>query len=409
VSMDRGLELPALVLLDEVGAGTDPVEGGALGTALIDHFRGRGAHLIATTHYDALKSYASTTQGVVGAAFGFNPETFAPTYRLLYGSPGRSLAIEIAARLGMPQTVISRARENLTEPQKQLADHLARVDDDLRRLEEDRRSLARERAVVAENEQRLRAREDSVAEREARLRRRTDAKLDDQLREARQQIDTVIETLKARAAELSDRAAVRLNASGKVRSAGLSTGDIGALKTDARAALDRVADSVKEREAASGPGPGATAAPAEIEPGSRVTVGALGLEGVVIEVHDKHAEVDVRGKRLRAVLRDLRPITGSPARAPVRVSVDLQPREGTLNELNLIGSTVDEAMDRLDKFFDQATVADVREFRIVHGHGTGQLRRTVANYLKDHPLVERFETAPEKQGGGGATIVYLKE
>ena len=411
VSMDRGLELPALVLLDEVGAGTDPVEGGALGTALIDHFRGRGAHLIATTHYDALKSYASTTQGVAGAAFGFNPETFAPTYRLLYGSPGRSLAIEIAARLGMPQTVISRARENLTEPQKQLADHLARVDDDLRRLEEDRRSIARERALVAENEQRLRAREDSVAEREARLRRRTDAKLDDQLREARQQIDTVIETLKARAAELSDRAAVRLNASGKVRSAGLSTGDIGALKTDARAALDQVADSVKEREAASGPGPGASLAPAEIEiePGSRVTVGALGLEGVVIEVHDKHAEVDVRGKRLRAVLRDLRPITGSSARPTVRVSVDLQPREGTLSELNLIGSTADEAMDRLDKFLDQVTVADVREFRIVHGHGTGQLRRAVASYLKDHPLVERFEPAPEKQGGGGATIVYLKD
>ena len=103
VSMDRNLTLPALVLLDEVGAGTDPVEGGALGTAVIDHFRARGAHLIATTHYDALKSYASTTPEVIGAAFGFNPETFAPTNRLHYGSPGRSLAIEIAARLGLPR------------------------------------------------------------------------------------------------------------------------------------------------------------------------------------------------------------------------------------------------------------------------------------------------------------------
>ena len=140
------LPLPALVLLDEVGAGTDPVEGGALGIAVIDHFRQRGAHLIATTHYDALKSYASTTEGVAGAAFGFNPETFAPTYRLLYGSPGRSLAIEIAARLGMPPSVITSARDNLTEPQKQLADHLARMDEDLRRLEEERRpSSARAR------------------------------------------------------------------------------------------------------------------------------------------------------------------------------------------------------------------------------------------------------------------------
>src|SRR4029453_2421797 len=98
---DRNLSLPALVLLDEVGAGTDPVEGGALGIAVIDHFRKRGAHLIATTHYDVLKSYASTTDGVTSAAFGSDPDSFAPTYRLVYGSPGRSLAIEIAARLGL--------------------------------------------------------------------------------------------------------------------------------------------------------------------------------------------------------------------------------------------------------------------------------------------------------------------
>src|SRR5688500_6541587 len=129
VSMDRTLTLPSLILLDEVGAGTDPVEGGALGTAVIDHFRRRGSHLIATTHYDALKSYASTTDGVAGAAFGFNPENFAPTYKLMYGSPGRSLAIETAARLGMPREVIASARENLSERQQQPAERLARADD----------------------------------------------------------------------------------------------------------------------------------------------------------------------------------------------------------------------------------------------------------------------------------------
>src|SRR5262249_6372835 len=119
VSMDRDLALPALVLLDEVGSGTDPVEGGALGVAVIDHFRQRGAHLVATTHYDALKSYASTTEGVTSAAFGFNAETFAPTYKLIYGSPGRSLAIEIAKRLGMPSNVIASARENLSDREQQ--------------------------------------------------------------------------------------------------------------------------------------------------------------------------------------------------------------------------------------------------------------------------------------------------
>src|SRR6185503_7270417 len=106
VAMDKALDLPALVLLDEAGAGTDPLEGGALAMAIIDHLRRRGAMLMATTHYDALKSYAATTEGVMAAGFGFHPQTFAPTYRLNYGSPGSSLALEIAARLGLPASVI---------------------------------------------------------------------------------------------------------------------------------------------------------------------------------------------------------------------------------------------------------------------------------------------------------------
>ncbi|MBI4886033.1 MAG: Smr/MutS family protein [Acidobacteria bacterium] len=442
VSMDRDLELPALVLLDEVGAGTDPAEGGALGIAVIDHFRRRGAHLIATTHHDALKSYASATGQVAGAAFGFNPDTFAPTYRLVYGSPGRSLAIEIAARLGMPPSVIAAAREHLSEPQKQLAGHLARLDDDLRRLEEERRAIDRQRLAIAETERKARQREQAVGEREDRLRRRLDGKVDDQLRDARREIEAVIDGLKARAAELSERAAVRLNAGGLVRSAGLSTGDLGAARSEARAALDRIADRLTEGDALDAAGAPAAApppVPGVVEPGARVRVGAFGLEGTVVEVHDRHADVDIRGKRLRAALRDLTVIgdagsaarpdaasprdpanvrdpasvrkAGSAAGGPaVRVNVNLQPREGaTLGEINLIGATVDEALDRLDKFFDQATMADIGELRIVHGHGTGQLRRAVATYLQAHPLVARFEAAPDNQGGTGATVVTLKD
>src|SRR6185295_16526725 len=123
-AMDRTLSTPALVLLDEVGSGTDPVEGGALGVAIVDHFRTRGATVMATSHYDALKTYASTTGGVSTAAFGFNPETFAPTYELLYGSPGRSLAIEIAQRLGLGPSLIAAARQNLSVREAQLAEHL---------------------------------------------------------------------------------------------------------------------------------------------------------------------------------------------------------------------------------------------------------------------------------------------
>ena len=408
VSMDRGLMLPALVLLDEVGAGTDPVEGGALGIAVIDHFRRRGAHLIATTHYDSLKSYAATTEGVTGAAFGFNPDTFAPTYRIVYGSPGRSLAIEIASRLGMPKAVIAAARENLSAPEKQLAEHLARIDNDLRALEQERKALARERAAVTETGEKLKSREDTVRDREDKVRRRLDAKLDDHLREARREIDRVIEGLKARAAALSEQAAVRLKSGERLRAAGLSTGETGLVRAEARATLDQIADRLKGGATVSVPSVDPHP-PAPIEPGSRVTVGALGLEGVVIELHGKHAEVDVRGKRLRAALRDLRVIEGAPAAPKISVNVDLQPRQGLLSELNVIGSTVDEALERMEKFLDESTVTDLRELRIVHGHGTGQLRRAVAEFLKNHPLVERFEPAPQNQGGGGATVVVLKD
>ena len=404
VSVNRDLTLPALVLLDEVGAGTDPVEGGALGIAVIDHFRTRGAHLVATTHYDSLKSYASTTEGVECAAFGFNPETFAPTYRLNYGSPGRSLAIEIAARLGMPPAVIAMARENLSDREKQLAEHLARVDEDLRKLEQDRRDVGRERAAVGEAEKKLRSREDAVREREETYRRRLDAKLDEHLREGRREIDAILQGLKARTAELSDQAARRAAAS-------INTSETGAARADARAAIEQVVGRLKK-------GPGAPLAPsppaptlpdAAIEPGVRVAVGALGLEGVVIEVHGKHAEIDMRGKRLRAALRELRVTGTAPTTPRVNVSVDLQPRTGSLSELNVIGCTVDEARARLEKFLDESTVTDQQVLRIIHGHGTGQLRRGIAAFLKEHPLVARFQPAPPDQGGNGATIVELKD
>src|SRR5574338_106593 len=161
-AMDRLLNLPALVLLDEVGAGTDPNEGGALGTAVIDHFRTRGSLVVATTHYDALKSYASTTEGVEIAAFGFNPEGFAPTYRLVYGSPGRSLALETAARLGIPGSIISAARAYRSERETQLAEHLARMEKELNALDHERRLTARERETLAETTARLQAREQEL-------------------------------------------------------------------------------------------------------------------------------------------------------------------------------------------------------------------------------------------------------
>ena len=394
VSMDRNLTLPALILLDEIGAGTDPVEGGALGIAVIDHFRQRGAHLIATTHYDALKSYAASTPGVTCAACGFNPDTFAPTYRLTYGTPGRSLAIEIAARLGLPAPVIAAARANLTEEQRLLADHLARMERDVHAIEQDRREITTRRLELADVERKVRTREESVRDREAALRKRLDARIDDQLRDARREIDRVLEDLKTRAPRL------------------VNTGERGAARSDARAAIDRIVGTHTEARPSGGheaaPGP-AVDRDAPIVVGARV-LAPPGLEGTVLEIHGKNAEVDVRGKRLRVALRDLQ-VIGSPQRssAAVRVNVDLQPREGALSELNVIGTTVDEALDRLAKFLDASTLGDMHTLRIVHGHGTGQLRRAVGRFLDDHPLVASHRLAPQNEGGGGATIVELKD
>ena len=200
-AMDRSLATPALVLLDEIGSGTDPIEGGALGVAVVDHFKTRGATVIATSHYDALKTYASTTEGVASAAFGFDAETFAPTYQLMYGTPGRSLALEIAARLGLNPSVVAAARENLTAREAQLAEHLAKIDRDMRALEHEQRLLSRERETLEAAEARMRQREDALRQREESYRARLNEQLESQVRQARKEIDDVIVELKAKAAE----------------------------------------------------------------------------------------------------------------------------------------------------------------------------------------------------------------
>jgi DNA mismatch repair protein MutS2 len=377
VMMDRSLDLPALVLLDEAGAGTDPVEGGALAMAMIDHFRRRGAMAIATTHYDSLKSYASTTEGVMAAGFGFDPQTFAPTYRLNYGSPGSSLALEIASRLGMPADVIEQARAHRSARESQLAEHLAKIEREAQALEHERRLSARERETLAETAAKLQAREHDLRNREETFRRRLDERIDERLREARREIDAVVDALKARTDSLAseaDRRAARL----------VPTGQSGAARADARAATEAIGERLKSPDAAAAttaePHPGRVAAV-----GDRVVVGAFGLEGIVQAIHDREAEIDVRGKRMRAKVDELRVLTPSAPQAPpkVRVNVELQPREGMLTEL--------------------------RSVRLIHGYGTGQLRRAIAGFLQSHPFVAHFAPAPPEQGGGGVTVVELKE
>jgi len=398
-SMDRGLLTPSLVLLDEVGSGTDPIEGGALGVAIVDHFRRRGATVIATSHYDQLKTYASTTEGVASAAFGFELTTFAPTYQLIYGNPGRSLALEIAARLGLNPTVVAAARENLSAREAQLAEHLAKIDHDMRALEHEHRLAARERETLQSVEARMQQREDALHQREETFKKRLNAELETQVRAARKEIDEVIAALKAKADAIAH--GPRL----------VTTGDTGKARSDARAAVEAIAARANAGE--TGPEPPAIShqpsATGHVVIGSRVIVGGLGLEAVVTAVHDGTADLDVRGKRMRASVRDLQVVGGQAPAPRVNVHVELQPRESRTADLNVIGCTVDEAITRAERFLDESVLGDQRVIRLIHGYGTGQLKRALAGFLQQHPLVARFAIAPPNQGGGGVTVVELKD
>jgi len=392
---------------------------------VIDHFRMRGAIVIATTHYDALKSYASATPEVEAAAFGFHPETFVPTYRLMYGSPGSSLALEMAQRVGLPAAIVEAARGFRSNREAQLAEHLTRMDRDLHSLDHERRLVAHERTRLGELDAQYRSREDALRHRESQFRQRLDDALQERLREARKEIDAVVEQVRHKAAAMAEEAARRAqhaprlapgrSGDGALVGATPSTGETGGLKADARSALDvitnrlrRGSDEPAPRVAVAESEPAALSEP--IVTGVRVAM-PLGLEGIVQQVHGRYAEVSVNGKRMRANLDDLRVIgrTSAATAGRVTVHVNAHAPEGSLSDLNVIGCSVAEALDRADKFLDQALMAEQRHLRVIHGHGTGQLRRALAEFLSDHPLVSRIGAAPPDQGGNGVTMVELKE
>lgn len=431
VAMDAGLRNPALVLLDEVGAGTDPLEGGALGAAIVDHFRQRGALVLATTHDDMLKSYAATTQGVVGAGFGFDPETYAPTYRLTYDSPGRSLALEIAGRLGVASSIIEDARARRSAREAQLAEHLAQVERDLAQAAKERDALAADRRAFEQQRERLAAAERNLSEREAQAKERLRSGIDAELRKARREIEGIVGDLRKRSDALGKRAARQDRPAPR-----LSTGHTGSLKKRAVEALDAVATQARgetpsavDRPPVAGPEPAPSRPPADRAdaspttelpaPGTRVHVAGLGLDGILATVNGTDAEVEALGKRIHVRVDDLRPIGpvrassggGAGPKASTRggVTVNVAEESAPPLELNLIGCRVDDALARVEKYVDRAVLHERRELRVIHGHGTGQLRRAIAGFLKDHPLVEKYSAAAPEYGGSGVTVIALKD
>ena len=181
------------------------------------------------------------------------------------------------------------------------------------------------------------------------------------------------------------------------------------MRAEARAAVDAVISRVRTVETPEKPAAADSQRAATV--GDRVAISGLGLEGTVVMVHDREAEVEVRDKRFRAHTGDLRVLEAPKTPAPSRVSVNvqLQPREGSLSELLLVGCTVDEALTRVAKFFDESLLTEQHTIRLIHGYGTGQLRKAIAEFLHSHPLVASFQSAAPEQGGGGVTVVELKE
>ena len=400
VTMGRKLKLPSLVLLDEIGTGTDPTEGGALGAALIDHFRQRGALIIATTHDSTMKSYAETTHGVTSAGFGFDQITYEPTYQLNYGTPGRSLALEIASRLGISAKVIEDARSRCSESEMQLAVHLKQVEEELETLNTDRRAIKVQRETLDHDLAALATRQQALVHRE----QRENERWRNALRDARQQVRQIIQKLRDEATALTNKLAADHHEHRK-----LSTGDTGTLKRKAFDELDAISTQFDEATPMQDSPSAFKSEPNGLTVGSLVRIDNLQLNGTVTAIHDSTVEVQARGKRIHVEPDGLQAITKSGDSKLGGVTLDLSSDDCPSLELNVVGCRVDEALSRVEKHVDQALLHEQQHLRIVHGHGTGQLRQAIRSFLEDHPLISKIEPINAKHGNSGVTIIELKK
>lgn len=389
VEMTRDLALPALVLLDEVGAGTDPTEGGALGVAIVEHFRQKGAMVVATTHHGVMKAYAQSTPGVACASFGYDPETYEPTYRLTLGAPGRSLALEMAERLGLPGEVVRDARGRREDKEAQAEAVLAR-------LEKEQAELARERALIEAERAETGAARARVEEAEREIAARK-----------RREVEVFARDLRRRGEDAERRAAAAIQAAvEKLEKAQKAVAAAPRLRGEAVKAI-RESEAAVLRDPELGLGEEKEAPRGPVAVGTRVRVKALGLTGEVTSLQGGEAEVAVSGKRLRAPVAELVALEGAPRKKTATVATPA--KTAAPGEINLVGLTVDEALPRVDKLLDDAALTERREVRVIHGFGEGRLRKAVADLLRGHPHVARYRAGGEGEGGGGVTVVELRD
>jgi DNA mismatch repair protein MutS2 len=375
----------ALVLLDEVGAGTDPTEGVALARALIEALHGLGACVAVTTHYNELKAMAYTHPGMENASVEFDEATLRPTYRLLTGTPGRSNAFAIAERLGLDPRIVAQAKNAVSCRDADLTQVFQSVEDERRSLLAERDALARDRAAL----QRLRASVEEEARRlEAERRQffeRAQGEIAALVRRGRQELDAILEELRRRP---SQHAASR---------ARLSLQELGR-------ASEAYAAQAHEAPAGS--------PPEDLRPGESVFVVSLKRRGTVQAAPARSGEVEVQvgALKLRVSTDDLRRLPGGEAAAPLGPSSGEGGFEKTLRvsaTLDLRGLRAEDAIQELDKYLDDATLAGLAQVTVIHGKGTGALRQAVRDHLSRHPEVASFRLGGESEGGSGATIIEL--
>jgi DNA mismatch repair protein MutS2 len=386
----------SLALVDEMGTGTAPEEGAALAVALLDEFRTKNCLVLATTHHDRLKTYASTTPGVVNAAVEFDDVNLRPTYRLMVGVPGGSSGIAIAQRLGMATSIIERARSLLTPESREAADliaYLHRSRDELDRMQQ---QMASERHTLAEERKKLRT---EWVERQQK-----------RIRELEAQFAQVIEAVKER--EL--RGSLEKMARRKGQD----------IRSEAREELNAaLVETISDSQADLGTNPRSQPAIRReaFEPGARIRVRGFRNPVIFRRWDGSLAEIEAGPLRMKVAVDEITGVEPSagggvgragsapPPSGRAKVTVTSEPGEGlAAGEINVIGMRVEEATERVDKYLDQAALANYTRVRIIHGHGTGALRKGLGEFLKSHPLVQRTSFETEEHGGKAITVVELR-
>jgi DNA mismatch repair protein MutS2 len=382
----------SLVLLDELGAATDPEEGGALGVAIVEHFRAAGAFTLVSTHLLALKIYGASTGGVVNGSMGFDENTFEPTYELRVGLPGKSAGLEIATRLGMPEDIMLRARGRLSDRERDVTRFLTELE----------QRVGQTRAL--ENE--LRRKQDELEKREKQMAAESQARESAKLKELERRMDAALarfdeqarETM-ARIAQGGERRKAEQEGQRRVAKAKRE------LREDFSATVLETQDDARRGELR----------PPKIEEGVRVRLKDVREPARVrrllgndrIEVEAGFMKMQVSIDDVIEVLPEQAPSSKKlPAGVSYRPAPELAPVH---QEINVIGQHAEEARQLVDEFLDRAVMATASRVRIVHGHGMGILRKSIQEMLTGHPHVARFYPAPQQEGGTGATIVELKE